>query len=177
MPPRGLATGRGNPRMLTLRCACQRNTLATPRSTARHVTPLRGTVAGGGCSVPKRYATYAFSVCDDVPLRRHATPSHDTVLRPSWDAPHGAVHTVCTLPPRVPTTGGGFPRWSVRAQYLFYKFRRNHTTTLIYHLKTSLLPKLVTIFKTFDFGHHKILLMMYSLIPDVLNLCRHYLTY
>ena len=47
----------------------------------------------------------ARSVCDTVPRHRPATPSRDAVLRPSWDAPHCAAHAICTLAPRVPTTG------------------------------------------------------------------------
>ena len=58
---------------------------------------------------------YARSVCDASPLRCPATPSRDTVLRPSWDAPYCAAYTVCMLPPQVPTTDGGLSRRSVRS--------------------------------------------------------------
>ena len=49
------------------------------------------------------------------------------------------------------------------------KKRGKNAPTLIYQSKFSLLPKLVTNFQTFDFGYHKILLVIYSLPPIVLN--------
>ena len=84
---------------------CPWNTPATPGGAAQHVTPLRGQVAGGGCPAAGHFTMRAAS----------ATPSRDTFLQPSWDMTPCAAHTICTLSPQVPTTGGGLPRQSVRS--------------------------------------------------------------